>query len=153
MPSNRSNTLRYSNPLGAGGLHSIFCYDPGLNLSFHFFSYYFYIVLYCCVFLFHHFSQRVMDNIWYSSITLTAALKMSLRHHHISLRASILPHPAPARASSSLCLLSLSSLPCLPHPFNLLLGAEALEHFFVFSGKKAQHIWSDQFLNKGFKMM
>lgn len=46
-------------------------------------------------------SLGTMDNIWYSSITLTAALKMSLQHHHISLRAGILPSTAPAGASSS----------------------------------------------------
>lgn len=45
-------------------------------------------------------SLGTMDNIWYSSITLTAALKMSLQHHHISLRAGILPSTAPARASA-----------------------------------------------------
>lgn len=36
------------------------------------------------------FQQSGMDNIWCSSITLTAALKMSQRHQQISLRAAIL---------------------------------------------------------------
>lgn len=34
-----------SNALRASCLYSIFCYDPGLNLSFDFFSVYFYIIL------------------------------------------------------------------------------------------------------------
>lgn len=72
-------------------------------------------------FYFINLSLGTMDNIWYSSITLTAALKMSLQHHHISPRASILPSTAPARASSSHFL--FSSLPS--SPFQLELGAEA----------------------------
>lgn len=60
-------------------------------------------------------SLGTMDNIWYSSITLTAALKMSMQHRHISLRAGILPSTAPARASSLHRLLSLlSPLPSSP---------------------------------------
>lgn len=57
---------------------------------------------YVTLFLYQHFSllllflvsslfqQSGMDNIWCSSITLTAALKMSQRHQQISLRAAIL---------------------------------------------------------------
>lgn len=60
-------------------------------------------------------SLGTMDNIWYSSITLTAALKMSMQHRHISLRAGILPSTASARASSLHRLLSLlSPLPSSP---------------------------------------
>lgn len=67
-------------------------------------------------------------NIWYSSITLTAALKMSLQQHHISLGASILPSTAAARGSSSHRLLSLlSSVPS--SPFQLKPGAKAPNPF------------------------
>lgn len=115
-------------------------------LWFFFLPFYLYVVLLllfyllCFFFLlylfFHHFffySHGVMDNIWYSSITLTAALKMSSRHHHISLRASILPHAAPASASSTLCLLSHLFL-AFPHPFNCweLRPSNALLLFFFF---------------------
>ena len=83
-----------------------------LIYSFILFSPSIYISLGCFLCCFIKLSQKVMDNIWYSSITLVAALKMSFQHHLISLRAGILPHAAPVRMSSSLCLLSLSFLPC-----------------------------------------
>lgn len=95
-----------------------------------------------------------MDNIWYSSATLAAALKMSLRHYHISLRAGILPWFCTTE-SLVFAMPTLSSFPCLPHPFNLcweLRPSHALTPP-VKKKQKTQHIWSDWFLNKGFKMM
>lgn len=119
------------------------------------------ICIFLCCFLccFIKLSQKVMDNIWYSSITLVAALKMSFQHHLISLRASILPHAAPVRASSSLCLLSLSFLPCTLSTSACSWGPLTLQpflflfFFFLFPRRKAYCTWSDRFLNKGFKWM
>lgn len=127
---------------------SLLCFSPS----------YLYIALCCCCmfWFFNNVSQAVMDNIWYSSATLAAALKMSLRHYHISLRAGILPWFCTSE-SLFFAMPALSSFPCLPHPFNLcweLRPSHALTPPpSKKKTKKPQHIWSDWFLNKGFKMM
>lgn len=89
---------------------SLLCFSPS----------YLYIALCCCCmfWFFNNVSQAVMDNIWYSSATHAAALKMSLRHYHISLRAGVLPWFCTSE-SLFFAMPALSSFPCLPHPFNL----------------------------------
>lgn len=115
---------------------------------------YSYIILCCCAILFFcfiNFSQGVMDNIWYSSITLAAALKMSSRHHHVSLRASILPWAAPAPrlvfAAPPLSLVSSSPFPTLSTCAARLRPSNAFLFCFVFfpfpflpSKKSAAHL-------------
>lgn len=137
--ANKSQTI--TKRLATSNFHSLlqsFCIKI-TRFDFLFFQLHFPLLL---PLYFINLSLGTMDNIWYSSITLTAALKMSLQHHHISHRAGILPplhQPEP-----HLCISPLPS-----SPFSTRAESPSTPpptHFFCDNEKS---MWSNLFFKKG----